>query len=342
MTWQDEQPLLPEGWTWATIGDVAEIVMGQSPPGHTYNSVGDGLPFFQGKAEFGESHPEVRKWTTAAHVKVAEAGDILVSVRAPVGPTNLADRRSGIGRGLAAVRPACDVSRDYLHWAIRACEHELIAKSQGSTFQSVSKAVLGAQVFPIAPPEEQRRIVEQLNEQMSLLDAATLGVESLGRKTGALHSSLRRAAVVGALQSREPAGAPSRQVVLDARSERAARPPPQDVPPAPCPVPVPDGWNLVSLSDVAWDIDYGTSTRCDYDGLGMPVLRIPNVQAGRIDTSDLKRAVDTTLDLSGSAVTPGDILVVRTNGSKDLIGRCGQVETDAELAFASYLIRFAC
>jgi len=87
----------------AKLQEVAEIIMGQSPPGDTYNETGDGLPFFQGKAEFGETCPTVKKWCNAPK-KIAEAGDILMSVRAPVGPTNLASERCCIGRGLAAIR----------------------------------------------------------------------------------------------------------------------------------------------------------------------------------------------------------------------------------------------
>ncbi|MCE2529264.1 MAG: restriction endonuclease subunit S, partial [Acidimicrobiia bacterium] len=65
---------------------MAEVILGQSPPGRSYNTLGQGLPFFQGKAEFGKLHPAVRKWTTEPK-KLAVKGDILLSVRAPVGPT---------------------------------------------------------------------------------------------------------------------------------------------------------------------------------------------------------------------------------------------------------------
>jgi hypothetical protein len=81
---------LPEGWVWARLGDIATILPGQSPPSHTYNAHGEGLPFFQGKSEFGESSPTARKWCSLPR-RIAEPGDILISVRAPVGPTNLAN-----------------------------------------------------------------------------------------------------------------------------------------------------------------------------------------------------------------------------------------------------------
>ncbi|MEO5981873.1 MAG: restriction endonuclease subunit S [Pedococcus sp.] len=94
------------------------------------------------------------------------------------------------------------------------------------------------------------------------------------------------------------------------------------------------------LGDLRLDADYGTSTKCAYDGSGVPVLRIPNLRAGAIDTADLKFAFDTAANLSRSMVTEGDVLIVRTNGSKALIGRSAVVSGGVKAAFASYLIRY--
>jgi len=79
----------PDRWIPTSLSEIAFIQMGQSPDSRSYNDRGEGLPFFQGKAEFGKLFPKVRKWCTEPK-KVADAGDILLSVRAPVGPTNLA------------------------------------------------------------------------------------------------------------------------------------------------------------------------------------------------------------------------------------------------------------
>lgn len=95
----------------------------------------------------------------------------------------------------------------------------------------------------------------------------------------------------------------------------------------------------IPLADLSWDSGYGTSTKCSYEGTGTAVARIPNIAAGRIDLTDLKYAVDAA-DLSGYQIKAHDLLVVRTNGSRDLIGRCAAAEEDLPAAFASYLIRF--
>src|SRR5207249_1991963 len=111
------------------------LMMGQSPPGSTYNGSGQGLPFFQGKADFGEESPTARVFCSAPS-RIAEPSDVLISVRAPVGPTNLADRRCGIGRGLAAIRCKGGVAPRYLLMVLRAFEADIshLAEGQGGGF----------------------------------------------------------------------------------------------------------------------------------------------------------------------------------------------------------------
>lgn len=150
-------------WPMANLPDVAEIIMGQSPPGDTYNATGAGLPFFQGKTEFGEVSPTARKWCTDPK-RTAEAGDILMSVRAPVGPTNLANIRCCIGRGLAAIRAKSEVlDPGYLRFALRQAEPKLASMGQGSTFAAIGRAELASTSFLLPPLPEQRRIVDLLS-----------------------------------------------------------------------------------------------------------------------------------------------------------------------------------
>ena len=161
----------------APLGEVATIVAGQSPPGHTYNQNGEGLPFFQGKADFGEIHPIARKWCVAPR-KIAEAGDILISVRAPVGPTNVAGERCCIGRGLAAIRPnETRVLRDFVLWHIRRSEPALVANGQGTTFSAIGKKDIESLPIPTPSLDEQRRIVGILNRAAKIERLRTRGRE---------------------------------------------------------------------------------------------------------------------------------------------------------------------
>jgi type I restriction enzyme S subunit len=158
------------------LEDCTTVIQGQSPPGNTYNTDGDGLPFFQGKAEFGEMYPTTRKWCTAP-AKIAEPDDILISIRAPVGPTNLNPEISCIGRGLAAVRAMGDMPAKYILYWLRNTEDVLAAQGTGSTFSAISGKSLRNHQIPIAPLPEQHRIVAAIEEQFTRLDAAVAGLK---------------------------------------------------------------------------------------------------------------------------------------------------------------------
>lgn len=168
---------LPREWAQANLARVCDVILGQSPPGSTYNVVGEGMPFFQGKAEFGDIFPTTVKWTTAG-TKQARVGDVLLSVRAPVGPTNMAPYDCVIGRGLAALRPGAHLDSKYLLWALRNSAGVLAQVATGSTFAAVTGDQVRHHRINLPPLAEQRRIVEAIEVLFSRLDAA----ESLLRR----------------------------------------------------------------------------------------------------------------------------------------------------------------
>jgi type I restriction enzyme S subunit len=94
---------MKKGWQTKTIGDVCEVIAGQSPAGKFYNAEGKGTPFYQGKKDFGEKFIEASTTWTTQTTKIAKEGDILMSVRAPVGPVNFATEEICIDRELAAI-----------------------------------------------------------------------------------------------------------------------------------------------------------------------------------------------------------------------------------------------
>ncbi len=120
---------LPAGWTWTTLDEISEIILGQSPPSATYNTDGDGLPFYQGKREFGKLYPTPRKWCTAPK-RIAEKGDVFISIRAPVGPTNICTEKSAVGRGLAAIRGLSGIESFFILYLLRAFAYKLQAEEQ--------------------------------------------------------------------------------------------------------------------------------------------------------------------------------------------------------------------
>ena len=144
------------------LTEYCTLNMGQSPDSKTYNTQGEGLPFYQGNADFGETHPITRVWCSAP-VKVAEDGDILISVRAPIGAMNMAVERCCIGRGLAALTPIrSKCSRQFLYYALQSKVDTLIAQGTGSTFKAISTKVLEDTCIPAYSTVEQEQIAETI------------------------------------------------------------------------------------------------------------------------------------------------------------------------------------
>ena len=167
--------LLPSAWQRCVLTDFTRIIMGQSPPSETYNHRREGLPFFQGKAEFGKLHPTISKYCSRPR-KIAGRGAILLSIRAPVGPTNLAHLECCIGRGLAAIHPYKEIDPKFVLYILRSIEPSISSKGTGSTFAAISKDFLENLEFNLPPLGEQYRIIAKIEELFSELDK---GVESL-------------------------------------------------------------------------------------------------------------------------------------------------------------------
>ncbi|MFM6995129.1 MAG: restriction endonuclease subunit S [Sediminibacterium sp.] len=150
-------------WDKVKLEDVSIIIAGQSPESKYYNQDGLGLPFFQGKADFGLETPKVRYWCTKP-TKVAQASDILLSVRAPVGPTNICNIESCIGRGIAAIRVGERLNYRYLYWWFKSFEKQLSAMGNGSTFSAITSKVVRDLEIPLPPLHIQEQIVITLDK----------------------------------------------------------------------------------------------------------------------------------------------------------------------------------
>ncbi|MBI3490581.1 MAG: restriction endonuclease subunit S [Acidobacteria bacterium] len=346
---------LPAGWTRTRLDAVCEVVLGQSPPGRSYNVDGEGLPFFQGKAEFGDYYPTPVKWCSAP-TKLAEPEDVLISVRAPVGPTNICPSRACIGRGLAAIRPRDGMPSRYVLYALRASVARLREMATGTTFEAVSGSELRSHIIAVAPLDEQNWIVAEIEKQFTRLETGVAALQHVQANLKRYRAAVLRAACEGRLVPTEAALARKEgrsyetgeqllaRLLVERRQKCACRSKYKE------PVsadnaelfPLPEGWTRASLGQLSWASSYGTSAKCAYESDGPPVLRIPNISAGRIDFTDLKFANASELISKGEELAPGDLLIIRTNGSKSLIGRSAVVgeKPTRPTTYASYLIRF--
>ena len=168
---------LPDGWVWSVLGECCEVTMGQSPKSSTYNTRQDGLPFFQGKAEFGEMSPVAKKWCNAPQ-RIAQKADVLISVRAPVGPVNIADTECCVGRGLGVLRPNSKaLITMWLFWYMRSAEEKISNMGTGTTFGGISGDILRKFPIPLPPMNKQKEIVARIEFLLGRLDNAAAATE---------------------------------------------------------------------------------------------------------------------------------------------------------------------
>jgi type I restriction enzyme S subunit len=347
---------LPPGWVWTTLEDTCEIIMGQSPPSETYNEEGIGLPFYQGKAEFGDLYPAPVKWCSEPK-KIAEADDILISVRAPVGPTNLCREKSCIGRGLAAIRPRIEMGSLYFLYWLRYIEQEWDSKATGTTFKAISGSVLRTQEIPLPPLPEQHRIVAEIEKQLTRLDA---GVAALRRAQANLRrykAAVLKAACEGRLVPQDPADEPASALLQRILAERRQRweaeqiargkdpkklkykePAPPDTSELP---ELPEGWAWATVEQIGAIGEQAVLTgpfgsnlgRSDFIASGVPVLTIGCLTEQGLSLDKAFYVSDAkAFELKRYRVKSGDLLFSRMA----TVGRAGMVTTKFEGAIINY------
>ena len=277
------------------------------------------------------------------------------------------------GAFCTGLRPSAFLSPAYFgyYFQTRTYRKSVSELSAGSNINNLKTGDLASQNFPLPPAPEQTRIVAKLEELLSDLDAGVAELKAAQKKLAQYRQSLLKAAVEGALTAawrtqHQPTetGAQLLQRILQERrarwearqlakfAEQGKTPPkdwqkkyPEPVQPDTTDLPeLPQGWVWASLDQLALDSSYGTSVKCGYESQGASVLRIPNVIARKLVLDDLKFASQ-PLDLHKSEyLAPGDILVVRTNGSVSLVGRAAEVTEPlpGDFYFASYLLRVRC
>lgn len=201
---------LGEGWTWTTIGEVFDIMMGQSPPGTSYNLERKGVPLLNGPTEFGKEFPTARQWTTLP-TKVTENGDLLICVRGnTTGKMNWADQRYCIGRGLAAIRsPYPELHIKFLFYFLKIKVPELMDQTTGSTFPNLQREKLNGFLFPLPPTSEQAKITERIESLFSFTDQIEKSVSEAKKRVEKLDGAILTKAFRGELVPQDPDDEPA-------------------------------------------------------------------------------------------------------------------------------------
>lgn len=172
-------------WPSIQLGEIAEVISGQSPEGKFYNELGNGTPFYQGKTEFGNIYVNKPTCWTTQITKIAKRNDILMSVRAPVGPVNFATQEICIGRGLAAIRPKEKVDGWFLFYYLKSIE-SLIKGNGGAVFDSINRGQIEKIIIPFPPLKIQKEIVEQIETKQQAIEHAKEIIKNLERERDAI------------------------------------------------------------------------------------------------------------------------------------------------------------
>ena len=210
---------LPKGWILGKLGDsnICEIIMGQSPPSSTYNKIKNGLPFFQGKKDFGKKFPTPTVWCSKP-TRVAKKNDILLSVRAPVGAINWSDEDCCIGRGLSSIRPK--INHKFIYYYLKSIEIKLSKSGGGSVFNAITKNELYNLSISIPPLNEQKRIVAKIEESFSLIEKNEILIDQLLIQYSQIKNSILKQAFEGKLVPQDPNDEPAEVLLQRIREEK--------------------------------------------------------------------------------------------------------------------------
>jgi type I restriction enzyme S subunit len=285
----------------ARLEEICAINMGQSPDSSTYNEDGNGLPFFQGNADFGEIYPAVRMWCSEP-TKIAQKKDILISVRAPIGALNIANCECCIGRGLAALTVNEDIcAQEYLWHVLSGKVDELNSKGTGSTFKAINKKTLSETEIPLPPIDEQRKIAAILDKVSDLIAKRRQQLDKLDEMVKA-----RFVEMFGD------------------------------------PVSNPYHWNIKGLLQLG-DCKNGMNFHSTDVGVNIHCLGVGDFKnlSCISDTSKLPTISLADMPSDEYMLKDGDIVFVRSNGNKALVGRSLVVyPATIPTTFSGFCIRF--
>lgn len=363
----DEPWQLPSGWSWIFLGQLGTWKGGGTPSKANAAFWTNGtVPWVSPKdmkvAVIGETEDKITALAVeASSAKYVPENSVLMVMRSGIlrhsFPVAVTDRIVTLNQDLRALTPHEGISAHFIaHYLALAARRVLEDCSKdGTTVNSIEVSALERLPFPLAPLAEQKRIVSRIEALFADIDEGEAALAAARKGLDTFRRALLKAAVTGELTKdwraankvtetghdllARIAKARKGRKISKKNNRRAAEASSLELDALP---ELPNGWAWTTLGELAWSSSYGTSVKCSAHASGVAVLRIPNIRSGAIANTDLKYATSDLELAPDDLVAPGDLLVIRTNGSETLIGRGGAcfAEIGQPTYFASYLIRF--
>ncbi len=307
---------LPKNWTITPLGSLLSAIVGGGTPSKANAEYFHGtIPFMTVKdlhqrfIEDTQDHITQQALEASASTLIP-ADTLIVASRMSLGKIARNRVPTAINQDLKALFVHDEVDKTYVEYVWCSMEKQIKRMGTGTTVKGIRLEDIRGLEVPLAPRNEQARIVDQLDRLLARAQACKRHINVIPALLKRFRQAVLRAATEGSL--------------IDDTFE-----------------PTNGNWTKTIIGEIAEDLRYGTSKKCGYESKGKGVLRIPNIaQHGRIDVSDLKRADFDDVEIKKLSLREGDLLVIRSNGSVELVGKIGLVTTsEVGLLFAGYLIR---
>lgn len=289
-------------WGSQKLVDIADITMGQSPKSEFYNSIGEGIPFMQGRTTFGDKYHKIDTWCTEPK-RFAQKGDVLMSVRAPVGDLNIAITELCIGRGLSSLKMK-NGNNEYLYYLLKCSKDKLTSRETGTIFGSINKNDFATLEFKIPPRNEQITIANIL----SSLDEKIETNNQINKKLEEMAQTIFKQWFVDfefPNENGEPYRSSGGEMV---ESDLGL---------------IPAGWNIGCIGDYV-KVKSGYAFKSAWwEESGIPVLKIKDIENNTINLNDMSYVSPDKEELAKDFLVQGGDLVITMTGAT--IGKFGIV-----------------
>ena len=344
---------IPDTWKWVHLGDITELIMGQSPKGENVFEGGQGIEFHQGKIYFSDDYLLKSTQTTNAPTKIVEPNTVLLCVRAPVGTVNITPRKICIGRGLCGVRVLGGMDSYFmLNW-LRAIKDRFVKKATGTTFIAITGKVVEEELIPLPPLGEQKRIVAKIEELMPFVEqyaAASTKLNTLNTTfPEMMKKSILQEAVQGKLVPQDPNDEPASLLLKKIAEEKKRlikegkikkQKPLPEITEDEIPFDIPESWEWCHVGDL-FDHNTGkamnsSAKQGNRKGSVRKFITTSNLYWNRFDLSTVKEMFFSDDELARCTATKRDILMCEGGA---YFGRTAIWNYDYDICFQNHVHR---